>query len=116
MLGGASGGAVRLAPAAEALMVGEGVETCVAAMQATGQPAWAALSTSGLTALILPPIVRQVVSLADHDANGAGERAAHKAAQRWLAEGRRARIAMPPEPGTDFNDVLLRGEARNATA
>jgi len=29
-------------------MVGEGIETCLAAMQATGNPAWAALSTSGL--------------------------------------------------------------------
>ena len=30
------------------LMVGEGIETCLAAMQATGHPAWAALSTTGL--------------------------------------------------------------------
>ena len=37
-----------LAPAHETLLVGEGVETCLAAMQATAQPAWAALSTSGL--------------------------------------------------------------------
>ena len=44
----AAGGAVRLAPAAEKLMVGEGIETVLAAMQATGMPGWAALSTSGL--------------------------------------------------------------------
>jgi putative DNA primase/helicase len=107
MLGCAAGGAVRLAPAAKILMVGEGVETCLAAMTATMQPGWAALSTSGLVALALPPIVHQVVIVADHDVSGAGERAARTAAQRWLAEGRRVRIAMPPEPGTDFNDVLL---------
>jgi putative DNA primase/helicase len=75
-------------------------------MQATAQPAWAALSTSGLVALILPAIVRAVIILADHDANGAGERAARTAAQRWLAEGRRVRLAMPPEPDTDMADVL----------
>ena len=46
-LGPIAGGAVRLAPAAETLLVGEGVETCLAAMQASAQPAWAALSTSG---------------------------------------------------------------------
>jgi hypothetical protein len=108
-LGPIGGGAVRLALAGELLMIGEGIETCLAAMQATGLPAWAALSTSGMVALVLPPLPRDatVVILADHDANGAGERAAQAAAARWLAEGRRVRIAMPPEPGSDFNDVLM---------
>src|SRR5262249_13616742 len=73
-LGPIGGGAVRLARAAETLMVGEGIETCLAAMQAKGMPAWAALSTSGLVALHLPPVVRTVIILADHDTNGAGER------------------------------------------
>jgi hypothetical protein len=105
-LGPTGGGGVRLAPAAETLMIGEGIETCLAAIQATAMPAWAALSTSGMTALVLPPIVRTVVILADRDRSDAGERAARTAAERWLAEGRRVRIAMPPEPGTDFADVL----------
>jgi putative DNA primase/helicase len=60
-----------------------------------------------MVALMLPPIVRTVIILADHDVSGAGERAARTAAARWLAEGRRVRIAMPPQPATDFNDVLL---------
>ena len=107
MLGRAASGAVRLAPAAETLLVGEGIENCLSATQATAHAVWAALSTSGLRALILPPIVRQVIILADHDVSGAGERAARMAAARWLAEGRRVRIAMPPEPGSDFNDVLV---------
>jgi hypothetical protein len=107
MLGRASGGVVRLAEASDVLLVGEGIETCLAAMQATGRPAWAALSTSGLAALELPQIVRHVIVLADHDRTGAGERAARAAAQRWLAEGRRVQIAMPPMPDSDFNDVLM---------
>jgi putative DNA primase/helicase len=121
-LGPVSGGAVRLAPAAETLLVGEGIETCLAAMQATAQPAWAALSTSGMAALLLPAEVRSVIILADYDCSGAGERAARTAAQRWLAEGRRIRIAMPPGPGTDFADVLAGRahprieEARDAAA
>src|SRR5207302_9420939 len=81
-LGPIGGGAVRLAPASETLLVAEGLETGLAAMQATPQPAWAALSTSGLVALILPPSVRTVIILADHDGNGAGERAARTVAQR----------------------------------
>jgi hypothetical protein len=107
MIGRASGGAVRLAPAAETLLTGEGIETCLAPMQSTGIPAWAALSTSGLIALVLPPVVRHIIILADNDRSGAGERAARAAAARWIAESRRVRIAIPPEPGTDFNDVLL---------
>ena len=122
MLGRASGGAVRLVPAVETLMVGEGIETCLAAMTAKSMPAWAALSTAGLVALALPPILRSVVILADHDANGAGERAARTAAARWLAEGRRVKLAMPPEPGSDFADMLASRfcaplvEARDAAA
>jgi hypothetical protein len=45
MLGSCRGGAVRLADAGGGLlMVGEGIETCLSAMQATGYPAWAALA------------------------------------------------------------------------
>jgi putative DNA primase/helicase len=113
--GPVSGAAVRLSPAAAILMIGEGVETCLAAMQATAMPVWAALSTSGLIALTLPPVVRQVIILADNDRSGAGERAAYAAADRWLAEGRAVRIALPPEPGTDFNDMLPGGSAAQAT-
>jgi putative DNA primase/helicase len=106
-LGPVAGAAVRLAPAGELLMVGEGIETSLAAMQSCELPAWASLSTSGMKALVLPPLVRTVIILADNDVNGAGERAARAAAERWLAEGRRVRLAMPPGPGSDFNDVLV---------
>jgi hypothetical protein len=107
MLGPAARGAVRLAPAGETLLVGEGVETCLAAMQATGLPGWAGLSTSGLVALILPPLVQTVVIVADNDPNGAGERAARKAETRWRAEGRRVRIYMSPVVGEDAADLVL---------
>jgi DNA primase len=86
-------------------LVGEGIETCLAAMQATGYPAWAALSTSGLKALELPRDLLQVIVLADGD--DSGEAAAKDAALRWRREGRRVRIARPPRRGLDFNDVLM---------
>lgn len=104
-LGPISGGAVRLTPAGETLLVGEGIETCLSALQATGLPTWSALSTSGLLTLALPEAVRTVIVLADGD--DPGERAAIACAQRWRAEGRGVRIARPPR-GMDFNDVLLR--------
>jgi hypothetical protein len=85
-------------------MIGEGIETCLAAMQATGYPAWAALSTSGLRTLDIPAEVRDVIVLADAD--DPGEAAANAAALRWKRNGRRVRIAKPLN-GNDFNDVLL---------
>jgi putative DNA primase/helicase len=108
MFGPCRGGAVRLATPRDVLMVGEGIETCLAAMQATGHPAWAALSTSGLRALDLPGSVREVIILADGD--DPGEKAACDAALRWMREGRCVRIARPPR-GADFNDTLIGGAA-----
>ena len=104
MLGPCRGGAVRLADPGDVLMVGEGIETCFAAMQATGHPTWAALSTSGLRTLDLPSDVRDVIVLADGDDRG--EAAARDCAWRWKREGRRVRIARPPQ-GMDFNDMLM---------
>jgi putative DNA primase/helicase len=65
-------------------------------------PAWASLSTSGTVGLILPPVLRIVIILADSDRSGAGERAARITAARLLREGRPVRLAMPPESGTDM--------------
>ena len=104
MLGPCRGGAVRLAEPRDVLMVGEGIETCLAATIATGRPAWAALSTSGLRALDLPNYLQDVIVLADGDETG--EAAARDCAMRWKRQGRRVRIARPP-PGMDFNDMLL---------
>jgi putative DNA primase/helicase len=104
MLGPCRGGAVHLGEPGEILMVGEGIETCLAAMQATGYPAWAALSTSGLRTLDLPGWIRDVIVMADGD--DPGEAAARDCALRWMRQGRRIRIARPPR-GLDFNDVLL---------
>jgi hypothetical protein len=106
MLGPCRSGAVRLANPGEVLMIGEGIETSLAAMLATGHPVWAALSTSGLRALNLPDDVRNAIVLADGD--DVGEAAARDCAWRWKREGRRVRIARPPH-GLDFNDMLMGG-------
>jgi len=107
MLGPCRGGVVPLGEPGDVLMVGEGIETCLAAMHATGKPAWAALSTSGLRALDLPRAIAEVIVLADGDEPG--EAAAQHCARRWQREGRNVRIARAPN-GMDFNDLL---KARN---
>lgn len=112
MLGPCKGGAVRLAPAGPVLLVGEGIESCLSAMQATGFPSWAALSAPGLRAVELPHTVRDVIVLADGDQAGAD--AARECARRMASDGRKARIAWPPA-GEDFNDVLRRTQAAEVT-
>jgi putative DNA primase/helicase len=109
IFGPVGGGAVRfgMPRAGEWLAVAEGIETALSVAVACAMPAWAALSAGGIKTLVLPAEATRVVICADRDASGTGERAAHDAAARWLAEGRRVRVAMPPEPGADFNDILL---------
>ena len=104
------GGAIRLAPhdPERELLIAEGAESGLAAMQIFGLPTWAAVYAANLkNTLELPAEVRRVVIAGDNDLSGAGQQAALEAYRRWTAEGRAVRIVMPPRIGTDFNDVLL---------
>jgi putative DNA primase/helicase len=100
--GATKGAAVRLHAAGEHLVIGEGIETALAAHIATGRPAWAALSAGGLARLILPDTVQDVLIAADADP--AGEQAARALAARLIAQGRTARIAAPA--AGDWADAL----------
>ena len=110
-LGSTAGGAVRLAdgavrlaePSGGPLLVGEGIESTAAAMVLFDLPGWAAIATSGLTAIELPEHVRDVVIAADRDAGGL--QAAAALARRLEAEGRDVEIRRPHKG--DFNDALL---------
>jgi phage/plasmid primase-like uncharacterized protein len=117
IFGPAAGSAVPFgtARAGQWLAVGEGVETTLSVATACAMPAWAALSAGAIKNLVLPSEVSHVVICADHDASSTGQRAAHSAAQRFLIEGRRVRIAMPPKSGTDFNDLLRTGCVKEGT-
>jgi putative DNA primase/helicase len=104
-LGAVAGGAVRLWPVAAALVIGEGIETSLAAAHVLGLPAWAAVSAGNLAdALALPAEVRRVVIAADHDPPGI--KAARAAAARWRQEGRSVRVAMSDRAGADFADMV----------
>ncbi|MDE2344701.1 MAG: toprim domain-containing protein [Betaproteobacteria bacterium] len=111
-LGPIWGGAIRLAPAAPEIVIGEGIESSASAKLLLGLPSWAAISAGNLgKGLILPPEVQSVVIAADDDGVNAqgrnpGLEAAEAAAARWQAEGRKVRIIKPKTPGKDFNDIL----------
>lgn len=106
-LGPIAGGAIRLCAAAPELAIGEGIETALSFMQATDLATWAALSTSGMCSIVLPPLplAATVYLCVDLDENHAGEKAAARAAERLVAEGRAVKLAMPLA-GKDMNDAL----------
>lgn len=98
MLGKASGGAVRLSPLSELLIVAEGIESALSVLQA--QPnatVWAALSAGGIKNLCLPDeaIIKIIIIAADHDSPGI--KAAIQAVNLWVSAGRNVKIALPPK-------------------
>lgn len=106
MLGTVAGGAVRLAEAPGRLVVAEGIETALSlASGLLRAPAtvWAALSTSGLTGLALPPDPARLTIATDGD--DAGRAAGHKLAERAAALGWTVSL-LPAPDGRDWNDVL----------
>jgi putative DNA primase/helicase len=108
-----AGAAVRLAPVADRLVIGEGIETSISAGLMLKAPAWAAISAPNLEfKLTLPASIREIIVAADHD--GPGLKAAKAALARWRGEGRVVKIARPQKPGEDFNDLWRsRGSAEN---
>jgi hypothetical protein len=111
--------AVKLWPAGgETLVVGEGIETTLAAALylqrsdgAVLRPAWALTVANNLARLPLVKGVRRLIILADNDKSGVGQRAAELCSQRWCDAGRESIRMLPDQPGTDFNDVV-RGMSR----
>lgn len=112
MLGRVSGGAVRLTEAHGPLVVAEGIETALSlACGLLGKPVtlWAALSTSGMRGLHLPPKPHRLTIAPDGDAPG--KAAAHALAERAHALGWQVSL-LPAPDGRDWNDILtMKGEA-----
>lgn len=104
------------------IIVGEGIETVLSAMQATGKNGVAALSTSGMKALAFPDETSTIYIVTDSDpvrdkeaASMPGQKAAYIMAQQFTAsrEGRKAFIVSPDDTcftdnptKLDFNDLL----------
>jgi hypothetical protein len=104
--------AIKLWPAAAILYLGEGIETVLAAATRLPyrdgtlmRPAWAAVSTGGISKFPVLPDVQELRLLLDHDAEG--EACAVPCRERWEAAGRKVTRLRPPRPGYDFNDVVL---------
>jgi hypothetical protein len=104
-------GAVKLWPAKTQLVVGEGIETVLAAAtripyrDAPLQPAWSLISAGPLERLPVLPGVERLIILVDHDI--AGKDAARICADRWQRAGRTVVRLTPKRAGADFNDLVM---------
>ena len=87
------------------LVVGEGVETCMAARQLGLGPVWALGSVGAIS--FLPVINNAQTLIILGEAGEASARAIRLCTKRWQAARRRVRIAMPETGLSDFNDVLI---------
>ena len=97
--------AVQLGAANGKLAIGEGVETCMAAMQlGVEQTAWA-LGSAG--AISFFPVVDGVAELTIlGEAGNASDRAVKICGRRWRRASRRVFVSRPKR-GSDHNDVLM---------
>ena len=98
-----AGSAVRLDPAGETLLVGEGVFSCLSASDALSLPAWALRSVGGFGRWAPPDGVRRVVIAGDR--GRVGEIAARRLAWRLRRLGFAASVAWPPAGFADWNDA-----------
>lgn len=113
MLGQCAGGAVRVAEAQGPLVVAEGIETAMSLSSGLLRgPAtvWAALSTSGLRGLTLPPGPPGKLTVATDD-DRPGREAGNALAARAAALGWAVSL-LPAPDGRDWNDILtMKGAA-----
>ena len=112
-------GVVRLWPDDEVtlgLVLGEGLETCLAAAAAGLAPIWSTLSAETLASFPVLPGIEGLTILVDHDkpnprtGRRAGTEAACELIARYAAAGfdpvRDLVVIWPPDEGTDFNDLV----------
>jgi DNA polymerase len=109
--------AIKLWPAGGTLVVGEGIETALAAATRIPyrgeplRPAWALVSAGAIGRLGVIPGVERLIILIDHDLNGTGQEQAARCADRWSRAGRSVVKLLPQRRGADFNDLVLAKEA-----
>jgi len=105
-LGRVAGGSIRLAPAAEELIVCEGLEDGLTLQQELGRAVWVSAGTAMLPSMQFPPMVRSVAIGGDGDEPG--RLAARKAAKAFSGRSLSVRAFFPTAPHKDFNDELRR--------
>ena len=107
MLGIVHRAAVRLDPIrADTLLIGEGIETCMAARQLGYRPAWALGSVGGISFF---PVLDSIKHIIIHREPGNPSSEAVKlCGRRWRHASRHVQVIYS-EVGSDLNDALMQG-------
>lgn len=100
-----TGSAIRLHPAAEEMLAGEGVFTTLSASRRFQTPGWSLMSSGNMANWAPPPGVRSVLVAGDR--GKAGEAASARLKARLEAGGLKARILLPDPPFGDWNEVAV---------
>jgi putative DNA primase/helicase len=111
MFGRVGGSAVKLDPIGDRLVIGEGIETAMAARQLGMRPVWALGSSGGIKTFEPLATVEGLTILGERD-NGSNHNAAVECCNKW--KERKTFLAMPPAGFKDYNDLIM--ERKNATA
>lgn len=99
------GGALRLAAVGPTIILCEGPEDGLSlAMRYPDLPVWVTLGTGGLSQVVLPDIVREVILGGDN--NAPGRAAVARAQEAYIAQHRGVTPLFPPPTYEDFNDEL----------
>lgn len=109
MLGPSTGTAIKLdsdAAVTMGLVIGEGIETCLAARQLGLRPVWALGSVGAIRNFPVLPGIDVLTILEERDDSGASPDATRECGERWLISGREVVIARP-RIGSDLNDALM---------
>jgi hypothetical protein len=105
---GASGKALKDAPAGDLLVISEGIEDGLSvAVELPEYRVLAAVSLSNLRNIELPAAIDTITIMAQNDAPGsAASRSLDRAVQHFLRLGKQVKIARPPPDVKDANDLL----------
>ena len=104
------GGAVRLFAVVDDMGVAEGIETAIACTELFEVPTWAAISAGGMESFEPPAGIKRIHVFGDNDRNFTGQKAAFTLAHRLVRDLKiEVAASVPPEPGTDWLDVLNEG-------
>jgi Toprim domain-containing protein len=88
----------------DSLVIGEGIETCLAARQLGYRPVWALGSVGAISFFPVLEGIRRLLILGE--TGKASAEAIQFCGRRWQRAGRRVQIVMP-DVGSDLNDQLM---------